>query len=203
MKIYNMFGSLFHKENNKPQKEAVENKPMLITTDQLASIYKISKDKVEKFIDFLNLYMNEYGINNTARICMFLAQIGHESGRLRYVEEIASGAAYEGRKDLGNTQPGDGKRFKGRGLIQITGRSNYQQISNDWGIDFISKPELLATPEYAVKSACWWWANRKLNTIADNNDEASFKKITKIINGGYNGYDDRLTIWKSSKNIIK
>lgn len=141
---------------------------MKITNDQLKIAYPNSTQaNRDKYLPFLNQYMEEYEINNEDRLAAFLAQIGHESAELRYVEEIASGSAYEGRKDLGNIQPGDGRKFKGRGLIQITGRSNYEQISKAFGVDFIATPELLATPEYAVKSACWWWKNRKLNEKAD------------------------------------
>lgn len=186
--------------DHKPIKE--KPTPTLITKDQLVKIYNIKEDLATKFIEYLNKYMIEYSINTVPRICAFIAQIGHESARLKYTEEIASVSAYEGRKSLGNTQPGDGKKFKGRGLIQITGRSNYQQISDDWKEDFISNPSKLSEPEYAVKSACWWWANRKLNTIADTNTEESFKRITKIINGGYNGLQDRLNLWKSAKLVI-
>ena len=175
-----------------------------ITNDILKSIYPSSTQaNRDKYLPYLNLYMLEYEINTPNRICMFLAQIGHESGQLRYCEEIASGVAYEGRKDLGNIYTGDGKKYKGRGLIQITGRSNYKQLSDAWGVDFINNPELLASPEYAVKSACWWWGNRKLNDIADKGDEASFKRITKIINGGYNGYADRVNIWNRCKKSMQ
>ena len=171
-----------------------------MTNEQLKAIMPQSTEaNRQKYLPFLNQYMQEYGINTPSRQAAFIAQIGHESTQLRYVEEIASGAAYEGRKDLGNTQPGDGKRFKGRGIIQITGRKNYQQISDAWGIDFVTQPELLATPEYAVKSACWWWDNRHLNALADAGD---FLKITKIINGGTNGLIDRTTIYERAKKIL-
>jgi len=140
----------------------------MITDDQLKQIYPNSTEQSRtKYLPYLNKYMEMYEINNADRIAAFLAQIGHESGQLKYSEEIASGSAYEGRKDLGNINTGDGKRFKGRGLIQITGRANYKQISDAFGVDFITHPELLSTPEYAVKSACWWWYNRKLNNLAD------------------------------------
>lgn len=132
--------------------------------------------------------MEQYQINTPQRIAMFLANICHESGSFRYVREIASGEAYEGRKDLGNVQPGDGKRFKGRGLIQITGRTNYAAISKAFGVDFVAKPDLLETPEWAAKSACWWWFNRGLNKVADTGD---FLKVVKMINGGTNGLQDR------------
>ena len=110
---------------------------MNITIDQLELVYKNSTRKNrEKFLPHLNMYMAEYGINTKERIWMFLAQVGHESGELRYVEEIASGDAYDTRTDLGNTpeKDGDGRLFKGRGLIQITGKANYLAISKELGI---------------------------------------------------------------------
>ncbi|MBO5387618.1 MAG: hypothetical protein J6A59_05690 [Lachnospiraceae bacterium] len=118
---------------------------------------------------------------------------------MRYVEEIASGKKYEGRKDLGNTQKGDGMRFKGRGLIQITGRANYTELSNDVGINFVSQPLLLSLPEYAVMSACWFWDKRKLNKYADAGE---FKEITRRINGGYNGLEDREKLYHNCKRML-
>jgi putative chitinase len=172
-----------------------------MTDEQLKAIMPQSTEaNRQKYLPFLNKYMQEYDINTPARQAAFIAQIGHESARLRYVEEIVSGAAYEGRKDLGNTQPGDGKRFKGRGLIQITGRKNYQQISVAWGVDFVTRPELLAAPEYAVKSACWWWDSRQLNALADAGE---FLKITKIINGGTNGLADRQALYSRAKEVLR
>ncbi len=129
-----------------------------------------------------------YEINVVQRENQFIAQVAHESCEFRYLAEIASGAAYEGRKDLGNTEAGDGVRFKGRGLIQITGRSNYKACGNALGVDLLSNPEQLETPEYAVKSACWFWHDRGLNALADIPD---FLRITKRINGGTNGLADR------------
>lgn len=130
-------------------------------------------------------------INTPLRQAHFIAQVGHESGDLRYSEEIASGTAYEGRKDLGNTFPGDGPRFKGRGLIQITGRANYNAYGTDKGRDFLTPPnhELIASdPELAVDVACWFWVQHGLNALADADD---VRAVTKVINGGYNGLADR------------
>ena len=139
---------------------------MIITNEDLKAMLPLSSEaNRQKYIEWLNYFMSKYDIDTDKRIAAFIAQIGHESGQLRYVEEIASGAAYEGRKDLGNTQKGDGKRFKGRGLIQITGRFNYEKLSKDLGEDFISNPELLSTPKYAVQSACWFWNKNKLNDL--------------------------------------
>jgi putative chitinase len=170
----------------------------------------------EKFMQFINDTCDKYEINTPVRQLCFLAQVGHESGGLFYTEELASGAAYEGRKNLGNTQPGDGVRFKGRGLIQITGRANYKSIGDALGVDFTKNPTLLGgknvkvcTPDqlmYAAFSAGWFWDSRNLNSIADNIDIKksidtgtnleNFKTITKKINGGYNGLADRLNRYK-------
>lgn len=110
------------------------------------AIYATQKN-INTFYPYLQKYMEEYGIVGRLRESAFIAQIIHESGSFKYVRELASGEAYEGRKDLGNTQPGDGVKFKGRGLIQITGRSNYTQISKEFGIDFVNIPILLESPE--------------------------------------------------------
>lgn len=166
-----------------------------------------------KYLPYLNKYMNQYKINTPERALAFLSQIGHESGGLQFTEEIASGQAYEGRRDLGNTQPGDGVRFKGRGLIGITGRSNYAQVSKALGKDFITNPQILSEPKYATESSAWWWSNRNLNQIADkmnvnktlsdaNNNEL-FKRITYLINGGYNGLADRMQRWQKGQEKIK
>lgn len=132
------------------------------------------------------------------RIAMWCAQIGHESGGLYYTEEIASGAAYEGRADLGNTQPGDGVRFKGRSWIQITGRSNYTRLSlwaHSKGLVptstyFVDHPERLAADEYAGLGAAWYWvvARPDINALADRRD---LETVTRRINGGTNGLADR------------
>ncbi|QIK55024.1 glycoside hydrolase family 19 protein [Dysgonomonas sp. HDW5B] len=181
---------------------------MMITNNQLKQIYPFSTESNrQKYLPYLNEFMSLYNIHTKDRIAAFLAQIGHESGQLFYNEEIASGKAYEGRRDLGNTEKGDGVRFKGRGLIQITGRANYQKLTNEMrglpmGIDFVEEPDLLKKPEYATKSACWWWHNRGLNELADENTEVNFKRITRIINGGYNGYEDRYKIWQRAKQIL-
>lgn len=175
---------------------------MELTYEQLQNIYPGSTEENRlKYYPHLHCFLIQYKIDTPERLAAFLAQIGHESGQLRYVEEIASGAAYEGRKDLGNVKKGDGKNYKGRGLIQITGRSNYKQISDAWGIDFISCPNLLKEPEFAVRSACWWWDSRGLNKYATLN-EADFRKITRIINGGYNGYADRKRLWERAKAVL-
>lgn len=127
-------------------------------------------------------------LDNEQRLAHFMAQLIHESGSFRYMEEIASGTKYEGRADLGNTQPGDGVRFKGRGPIQITGRANYRRFGRIIGIDIERHPEIAALPSIGLQLACAYWTDRGLNTFADRDDIIG---ITKRINGGLNGFDDR------------
>jgi putative chitinase len=145
--------------------------------------------------------MDEFGIDTPLRQAAFVAQIAHESGSLRYVRELASGAAYEGRGDLGNTQPGDGIKFKGRGLIQITGRSNYRACSVALFGDerLLQTPALLENMAPACRSAAWFWKTHGLNQWADAED---FTRITRIINGGVNGLADRLAFYVRAKGIL-
>lgn len=171
----------------------------MITGAQLQSIMPFAKARIPSFVAPLNGAMHEFHINTPERQAAFIAQIAHESGELRYVEEIASGTAYEGRKDLGNTQPGDGMRFKGRGLIQITGRNNYAECGKALGVDLITNPELLETNDLACRSAAWFWASRGLNDLADRGD---FERITKRINGGLNGYQERLVYHARAKTAL-
>lgn len=168
-----------------------------VTEEQLE---KISRHAV-KFHKGINETCEKYDINNKKRICAFLAQVAHESGGFYYVKEIwgptNAQKRYEGRSDLGNYQAGDGKRYMGHGLIQITGRHNHKKVGEALGQDFEANPELLMEDPWAVLSAGWYWNSRRLNKYAD---AGKFKTITKKINGGLNGYADRLEwhekIWK-------
>ena len=174
---------------------------MLISRLQLAWIYKEADQKlIDRFLDPINKTLEEFEINTPQRIRMFLAQIGHESGQLRYRKELASGAAYEGRKDLGNTAPGDGVRYKGRGLIQITGKYNYGLASLALGLPLLEKPELLEEDLNACRSAGWFWYKSNLNALADM---GKFEIITRRINGGLNGYSDRYKLYQRAFEIIK
>jgi len=175
---------------------------MNLTSTQLKKIYPYSTEANRLiYLPHINRYADLYGLGSYERMCAFLAQIGHESGQLHYVEELASGKAYEGRKDLGNVFAGDGVKYKGRGLIQITGRANYTKLTKEFGIDFINHPEWLKEPEYAVLSAFWYWKDRDLNRYCNLN-EADFKILTRRINGGYNGYAERLKIWEKAKEVL-
>lgn len=159
-----------------------------------------SAKNIGLYTPLLNTYTARYAINTKARKAAFLATILHESGSFRYVEEIASGAAYEGRKDLGNTEAGDGVRYKGRASIQITGRDNYTLISKATGVDFVNHPELLTRLDYAVMASCWWWNRKGLNQIADTGD---FRKVTRVVNGGYNGWTSRLGFYNKAMEVLK
>lgn len=144
-----------------------------------------------------NVHMRTYGIlNNKLRFTHFMAQLAHESGGFRYMEEIASGSAYEGRRDLGNIYKGDGRLYKGRGVLMITGRANYRDYGEMLGINLEHDPTLAEDPSIGMLIACKYWDIHKLNDYADNDDIIA---ITKRINGGTNGLDDR----KDRLRIIK
>jgi len=160
-------------------------------------------DRAQTFLPFLEDAMHEFDIDTPARQAAFLAQIGHESGGLHWLVEIwgptASQARYETRYDLGNVAPGDGFRYRGRGLIQLTGRGNYQSAGEALGADLIGKPELLGEPALACRSAGWFWKTHGCNELADAGD---FEKVTRRINGGLNGYADRLGKWEKAKEVL-
>jgi predicted chitinase len=139
-----------------------------------------------------------YGITTPARAAMAVAQFAHESAGFSTTTEFASGDKYEGRRDLGNIHPGDGRRFKGRGYIQITGRTNYRAVSEAFGVDFVSRPELLATPRYAALASCWWWANHGCNELADTRDVVA---VTRRINGGTNGLAERQAFYARARQV--
>jgi len=136
----------------------------------------------------LQAALDQYQINTALRAAHFLAQTCHESDGFVTTVEYASGAAYEGRADLGNTQPGDGVRYKGRGLIQLTGRANYGAYGKILGLDLVGQPDLAADPPTSLVVACEYWKQKGLNAFADQDD---IETITRRINGGLNGIDDR------------
>lgn len=148
-----------------------------------------AQDRADELAISASVHLPAYGImDSPLRLAHFLAQVGHESGSFKYMEEIASGAAYEGRADLGNTVKGDGIRFKGRGPIQITGRANYRYFGRQIGIDLERRPEIAAYPSIGLHLACAYWSNRNLNALADKD---LLEDITRKINGGTNGLADR------------
>lgn len=172
--------------------------------ETLAAAMSIPLARAQKWSPALTKAMSGGQINSRLRIAAFLAQIGHESGSLVYVKELGGPsyfAKYDGRKDLGNTQPGDGAKFAGRGLIQVTGRANYLTASKAlFGDDRLLKtPELLEQPEWAAESAVWFWSSRNLNALADAD---RFTDLTKRINGGTNGLEDRKARYRQALKVL-
>ena len=176
---------------------------MSITQQQLLQILPNAGPVAGVFVPVLNAAMGHYQIIGPKRVAAFIAQIGHESGQLKYVKEIwgptAAQARYEGRKDLGNTVAGDGSKYRGRGLIQITGRANYIACGEGLGLDLIKQPELLEKPQHACMSAAWFWATKGLSTLAD---AGQFDKITRRINGGQNGEADRQALYARALKVL-
>jgi putative chitinase len=170
-----------------------------MTADELLAIMPQAKERALTYTPLLNASMAEFHIEAPRQQAAFLAQIGHESGALRWTRELGSGSIYESRADLGNTVVGDGRRFKGRGLIQITGRANYRECGTVLGLNLLQFPELLEKPATASRSAAWFWHSRRLNRFADVDQ---FGALTKAINGGYTGLDDRLAYWLRARHVF-
>ncbi|RBH54796.1 MULTISPECIES: glycoside hydrolase family 19 protein [Pseudomonas] len=204
---------------------------MPITQQQLLQILPNAGAQAGVFVPVLNTAMNAYQIVGTQRVAAFLAQVGHESGQLQHVvenlnydaqalvatwpsrftpalaaqvarqpEQIAN-IVYASRMDNGDASSGDGWNYRGRGLIQITGRSNYRQCSLGLFGDerLLQQPELLEQPQWAAESAAWFWEQQGLNALADADQ---FNSITRKINGGLNGLEDRLQIWARARAVL-
>lgn len=174
-----------------------------ITEEILKKVCPTSKDSIVKgVVKFINEYSGQYGINTPLRMAHFLAQAAHESAHFRTLEEYASGAAYEGRKDLGNLTKGDGVRFKGRGIFQLTGRFNYSKFG---GILLVNNPTLAATPRISVLTALEYWTTNNLSALADKDN---ILDISKRINGFNratglpNGWQERLDYLAKFKEAL-
>lgn len=154
---------------------------------------------IEGLVLHLPDVLDEYDITTELRTAHFLAQLAHESDHFRTFKEYASGEAYEGRRDLGNVKRGDGRRYKGRGPIQITGRYNYRKYGNLLGVDLENNPELAEQPEIGLRIAGAYWNENNLNHWADRDNG---KQITRKINGGYNGLSDRLAKIERAKAVL-
>ncbi|WP_252090449.1 glycoside hydrolase family 19 protein [Pseudomonas sp. MWU13-3659] len=182
---------------------------MTVTLKQLQLILPNAGTQAGVFLPALNVAMVKWGIVTPLRKRAWLAQVGHESGQLRYVRELG-GAQYLSKYDtgklaarLGNTPEadGDGQRYCGRGLIQVTGHDNYARCGEALGLDLLTHPELLERPEHAADSAGWFWHQAGLNALADKGVSA-FETITRRINGGLNGLDDRLAMYKRAEQVL-
>ena len=200
---------------------------MPITVQQLLRILPNAGQVAGVFVPVLNTAMNRYQIVGSKRVAAFIAQVGHESGNLtrlvenfnysadalrrnwpsRFSVELAStvarkpeqiaNIAYGNR--MGNSAPGDGWKYRGRGLIQITGENNYRACGEALGLDLIMQPELLEKPQYACMSAAWFWATNGLNSLAD---AGKFATITQRINGGHNGAADRQELYAWALKVL-
>lgn len=198
---------------------------MNLTAASLIQIYGIKQTRATIWQPHLAAAMDKFDINTPLRAAAFLAQIGHESGRLVFIREVWSNTpaqqTYEGAARLGNTDPGDGERFMGRGPMQITGRKNYKLLGAALNVDFVAQPTLLERVDYGALSAGWFWrtgsglnlgkkalhaleryglgTNVNLNDLADRQD---FETITLCINGGLNGYADRCKLYARAKQTL-
>jgi putative chitinase len=190
----------------------------IIKPEHLAAIAGPTTPLMAGLADWINKTCPSYEIDTAQEFCHFLAQACHETDHFKTLREYASGSAYEGRLDLRNKNPGDGVRFKGRGIFQTTGRSNYLQLGIKKGNRdfFINSPELLEQPEYSVWSACEYWKTRGLNDIANHSDTDVLSKkykgkvisvspvefISITINGGYNGIEERKNFYAKAKQVL-
>jgi hypothetical protein len=174
----------------------------LVTADHLAYIWRCKPTDIPSSqVKDLNDCLKRFNITTPVRIRHFLAQISHESGGGIYTQELASGADYEYRSDLGNTQPGDGRKYKGAGFIQLTGRVNYQDFSN-----FMKDPNIMngvsyVAINYPATSAGFWWYNNNMNSLCDTNPTVA--QVTLRVNGGYNGLSDREAYFNRCCDVIK
>jgi predicted chitinase len=167
-----------------------------------AIVPTLSQTAAATLVDPINYAMQEANIDTPMRQAAFVAQIAHETGGFRWFHELGSDAyfrRYDGRIDLGNTQPGDGARFKGRGFIEITGRTNYQKAGAALGLDLIDNPALAETPAVGARIAAWYWQSHNLNELAD---KGAFLTITRRINGGLNGLADREAYYERAKRVL-
>jgi putative chitinase len=175
-----------------------KSRPAIVTRAQAEYVYGSTIGN--GLMADLNACLARFRINTTPRIRHFLSQTAHESGGLQWMEELASGIDYEGRGDLGNTHPGDGPRYKGRGVIQMTGRANYKRFS-----EAMNDPDILVNPvvvaiKYPFSSAGFWWTDNNMNSLCDSG--ASVERITRAVNGGYNGLEERRHYYQLACQVI-
>lgn len=176
----------------------------MLLLPQLLAIYPYARSRGANYLAWLNSAMREFDITTVARQASFLSQVGHESGQLRYVEELASGVAYDTGPlavKLGNTPAadGDGQRWKGHGLLQVTGLANHRACAAHFGIALDRVAAWLMTPEGACRSAGWFWKTHGLNQLADAGDQVA---VTRRVNGGTNGLAERLALFKTALAVL-
>lgn len=181
----------------------------LMTETQMLEVVGTTrfKDRVIALLPGINATFSQFSIDTPLRQAHFLGQVLHESGGFRWLKELWGPTDAQRRyeppsrlaADLGNTQPGDGKRYMGRGVIQLTGRSNYAQFSKAIGVDVVADPDLVASSPYAVLAAGWFWQTRKINAAADRDD---LIRVTRLVNGGRNGLEDRRRYLNRAKRVL-
>ncbi|WP_426106359.1 glycoside hydrolase family 19 protein [Massilia sp. TSP1-1-2] len=176
----------------------------MMTLAQLVKIMPYARSRAGLFIDHLNAAMTEFEINTKSRVASFLSQVAKESGQLQYVRELASGEAYDTGSlavRLGNTPEadGDGQRWKGHGLIQVTGLGNHAACAKYFGLPLNQIAAWLETPVGACRSAGWFWKTKGLNQLADAGDQ---RAVTKRVNGGYNGLAERLAVFEVAMRVL-
>jgi putative chitinase len=193
-----------HVEPAPPERPSTTVK--LVTEAQLHAVMtRLAAVKVTQYIGPLNSALVGAQIDNRLRICAFLGQVAHESGELAWFHEFASGMEYDITvnprlaRGLGNVNPGDGPRYKGRGPIQLTGRNNYRACGKALGLDLEGNPDIAVQPGVAFRTAGWFWSTHGLNTLADQSD---YRTITRRINGGYNGYADRVKYYERALQVF-
>jgi putative chitinase len=183
----------------------------MLTNEQLQSIMpQMPAAKRATLFPFLTAAISEFGIDRPARTAAFLAQLAHESAQFKFMEEIWGPTAAQRRyepqsklaSDLGNTDTGDGRRFKGRGPIQITGRANYRRFGDLLGLDLVTTPDQAASPEVAFRIAGLYWTKKGLNELADRVTAEAFREITRRINGGFNGLAEREQFYVTAKAVL-
>ena len=183
----------------------------MLTIEQLQAIMPLlPAAKRTTYFPFLTAAVSEFGIDQPARTAAFLAQLAHESAQFKFMEEIWGPTAAQRRYEppdklattLGNTEPGDGFRFKGRGPIQVTGRANYRRFGDLLGLDLVATPVQAASPEVAFRIAALFWSKKGLNELADRVTPEAFREITRRINGGFNGLAERQRFYETAKTVL-
>lgn len=201
-----------------------------ITREHLRAM-GVSADNAARYIDGINESCERFNIDTNARICAFIAQILEETGNLAMVNEnlnygaarltqvwpsrfptIEAAQPYAGNPEklanavyggrLGNSDPGDGYKYRGRGFIQLTFKGNYQASSDGLGVDLVSDPDLVSTPEYCALTSAEYWTRNGCNEMADGDSLDAITRITKRINGGYVNLDTRKANWQKAKRVF-
>lgn len=182
----------------------------MITYDQLREVMPHAPPDLIRFVSPLNITCEEFEINTKARITSFLAQLGHESGQFRYMEELADGSAYEGRRDLGNHEQEainaaqnagstPGRFYKGHGPIQITGYYNHRACGQALELDLVTSPTLITSPLHGCRAAGWFWKSRGLNALADSGKQEALRRR---VNGGLNGFADVMATLERAERVF-